>query len=80
MTMTLAAEAQRSESVSVSTRVLTYYVYLCSGDIRTVRPATRLTCGPRDVAIFDGERTVASFHRPDVYFASRERIAPPILF
>jgi hypothetical protein len=74
------SEVQRNESVTVSKRVQTYHVYLCNGDIRTVSPGTELTCGQRDVVIFDGECVVASFHRREVYFASRERISPPILF
>jgi hypothetical protein len=74
------SEAQRNEAVTTSKRVRTYYVYLCNGDIKFVSPATELTCGERYVVISDGECAVASFHRAEVYFASRERISPPILF
>jgi hypothetical protein len=74
------SKAQRHESATASERVPTYHVYLCNGDIRTVRSATELTCGQRDVVISDGNRALASFRRAEVYFVSRERISPPILF
>ena len=80
MMTSLASEARRDESTTVPNKLRTYYVYLCNGEIRTVSSATSLTCGPTDVVISDGDHAVASFHRPEVYFASHERISPPILF
>ena len=80
MIKALASQTLHTESAAVSVGVRGYYVYLCSGDIMTVSPATELICEPQDVVIFDGDCVVARFRRPEVYFVSRKRISPPILF
>ena len=80
MITALPSEDKRNESATVSKKLHTYHVYFCDGDIRTVSPATELTCVQTDVVIFDGDSAVASFRRPEVYFASREKFPPPIMF
>ena len=55
------------------------FVYLCSGEVKSVRPATdvRLTAESMDVVL--GELLVARYARRDVYFASRSCMSSPTL-
>lgn len=57
-----------------------YFVYLCSGEIVEVGPATDLQMGSLILEIFRDGSSIARFPRADVYFCSTTLIAPPVLW
>jgi hypothetical protein len=56
------------------------YVYLNCGDVEEVRPADGVMLTERELLVLADDWPVARFARRDVYFATRERIAPPVMF
>ena len=55
----------------------TLYVHLYSGNVIEVTPATAVRVTDREVIVLNGEETVATFAREDVFFASGEDMEPP---
>lgn len=55
----------------------TVYVYLCSGEVDEISPATAVVLTQEKVLVLWGETEVASYARRDVYFASKEQHSLP---
>jgi hypothetical protein len=56
------------------------YVYLCDGRVEEVTPATGVQLTREHVVIVGEDGPIVRFRRADVYFASREAVATPVLF
>ena len=52
------------------------YVYLTSGEVVAVRPASSVTVQPDRVIVYDGELPVASYRRREVFSCSRTQDSP----
>jgi hypothetical protein len=57
-----------------------FYVHLLTGEVREIAPATGLRLTTEDVIFTVGHLVVARVPRREVYFATHETVAPPILF
>jgi hypothetical protein len=64
----------------VDLKDFTFFVHLCNGEVVEVAPATRLRLIGQETVIFLGDIVMARFPTADVYFAARDRIAPPVMF
>jgi hypothetical protein len=79
MNETLAARAENPRA-AVCGEDLAFYVYLLNGAVERIWPATGIRLTGRELVVVFGEIPVANFPRDEVYFAARERVAPPVLF
>jgi hypothetical protein len=64
--------ASRREASSI-------YVYLCSGEVVELHPATSVQLTERFLDVLNGKVVVTSFSRASVYFVSDEPMAPSSL-
>lgn len=53
------------------------YVYLCSGKVDEISPASAVVLSQERLVVLWGETEVASYARRDVFFASKEPQSTP---
>jgi hypothetical protein len=79
-TMIAATNQQDSVVSPLDLSRPTVFVYLTSGRMQEVSPATGVHVSGDEVEVMMGEVAVATFSRRDVYLCSQTPIAPPSLF
>jgi hypothetical protein len=69
----LRAELQTRPVLSGERRL---FVYLCSGSVDEISPATSVAMTRADLVVMHDSTPVATYQRNDVLFCSKQRVSP----
>ena len=74
------SEFNRAPAAGAPAAGQSFFVYLNSGEVRTIGHATSMHLTQDELVICNGEARLTGFPRRDVYFCSGELVSPPSLF